>query len=146
MFAQRCTISTSLPRPWVWAALTDAQNLPTWSGIEGCTPESSVPLDVGNELHCTLTLLGREVGATLAVVDVDAERCLVLRIESLVATLFESVTLTQEGSTTVVEYELDAMSPVAGPAFRTWIRAHAQVAEQGLRSLLTDDGSQRLRA
>lgn len=146
MFAQRCTISTSLPRPWVWAALADARNLPTWSGIEGCTPESAVPLVIGDELHCTLTLLGREVGATAAVVEAEPERCLVLRIESLVATLFESVTLTQEGSTTVVEYELDAMSPVAGPEFRKWIRRHATVAEQGLRSLLTDDGRQRLRA
>ncbi len=126
-----------MPRAWAWSALTDAQALSSWSPIQLHDVAEGQVLRAGLELGCHLDILGRSVGATVCVLEAEAERHLSLRVESLAASLFESFTLTSLGVTqTQVQYAADVLSPVPGRALEAWFASHAEAVLHGMDGLL----------
>lgn len=138
MLAQHCVIETPVPHAWVWAALTDPAGIGRWSGFEHCAADQEVRLEPGGELMCTLHLGDQPIGATLTVLEARENEELYLRTEALIATIYESLVLTSEDADcTLVEYRLEVMSPIAGPALQAWIVQHAAMVQRRLEEYLS---------
>ncbi|MGJ9412951.1 SRPBCC domain-containing protein [Aeromicrobium sp. CF4.19] len=137
MFAHQRTITAPVPRRWVWAALADPRHLASWGPIDRCEVDHVDVLRPGLEVSCVVELLGRPVGATLCVLEVEPQRYLGLRLEMLAATVYECLTLTPDGSTsTHVDLELDVMTPLPSDAIHQWVDQHAEEMTAGLTQFL----------
>lgn len=143
MRAQHCVIETPVPRAWVWAALTDVSAIADWSGFDRCLHDGPERLDASSEHRCTLRFGDRSIGATLSVFTATEPEQLCLRTEAAVATVFETITLTRKDPRcTLVDYSLDAMSPLPGPPLQAWITSQVGVVRGGLEDYFGTTGTQ----
>lgn len=137
MFAQGCSIVAPVPRPWAWAALLDARSLAAWNAVDGCDVRDLTTLSVGDEVSCMVRMLGRPIGATLCITELEHERLFGLRTESLAASIFETLTLSPDSATgTRIDYAVDVLTPVPGPAVERAVSEHAQATCRGLGDFL----------
>lgn len=137
MFAQGCSIVAPVPRPWAWAALVDARSLAAWNAVDGCDVQDLTTLTIGDEVSCMVRMLGRPIGATLCVTELEQDRVLGLRTECLAASIFETLTLAPHSATeTRIDYVVDVLTPVPGRALERAISEHAGATCRGLGEFL----------
>ena len=119
-------IESSLDRAHLWAELVALENISEWSALDECVSADSPNFEMASSYVCTHHAGLHGVDATVEVEELKEAERLVLRTETMVAELLETLELTDHLEGSLLTYSVDATSGSFGPSATLWLRHHVE--------------------